>query len=170
MPETKNPFLTDPLADKAVVFAPGEGQVIPIQGGAITLKITSEISNDQLGLYEITLQPGVVGARLHFHRYMDETFIVNQGSLTVTHGHSQVEAKAGSVIFVPRFTPHGFANTSAQPVTLTLIFNPAQRREGFFFGLAQILNTDPVNPQDFLALYNRYDSYPVDSNTLSVSS
>jgi hypothetical protein len=47
-------------------------------------------------------------------------------------------------------------------VSLTLIFNPAQKREGFFHGLAAILAEKPVNPQKYLKLYNKYDSYPVD--------
>ena len=157
-----NPYLQDVLEDKAVIFGPGDGEVIPIKGGKLTLKVTSAISNDQLGVYEIFLEPGVIGAQLHYHRYMDETFIVNDGTLTVQHGEARTEAKAGSVIYVPRFTPHGFANNSDKPVTLTLIFNPAQKREGFFYGLAQILNQEPINAQEFLTLYNKYDSFPVD--------
>jgi quercetin dioxygenase-like cupin family protein len=166
MTKHENPFLNDPLQDRSVVFSPGEGKRIPIQGGAITFKVTSEISNDQLGIYEISLEAGVVGAQLHFHRFMDETFIVNDGVLTVNHGESKVEAKAGSVVYVPRFTPHGFANNSKQPVTLTLIFNPAQQREGFFFGLQRILNAEKIDAQEYLALYNRYDSFPVNASNM----
>jgi mannose-6-phosphate isomerase-like protein (cupin superfamily) len=110
--------------------------------------------------------PGIVGAQLHFHRYTDETFIVTAGTLAVQHGQTRVDAPAGSVIYVPRFTPHGFANSPDRPVTLNLIFNPAQKREGFFFGLEKILNATPVNPREFLALYHKYDSFPVDPANL----
>lgn len=161
-----NPFLEDKIEDKAVVFEPKQGKVLQIKGGSITLKVTSSISNDQLGVYEISLEPGVVGAQLHFHRFMDETFIVNEGSLTVSHGRTEVEARAGSVIYVPRFTPHGFANRSDRPVTLTLIFNPAQQREGFFFGLERIMNAEPVNSEELLALNRKYDTFPVDAAKL----
>jgi quercetin dioxygenase-like cupin family protein len=161
-----NPYLQDALEDKAVIFKPKQGEVLQIKGGSITLKITSSISNDQFGVYEIYLEPGVVGAQLHYHRYMDETFIVNDGTLTVQHGAAEATAERGSVIYVPRFTPHGFANKSDQPVTVTLIFNPAQKREGFFYGLMQILNEEPVNAKEFLALYNKYDSFPVDEKNM----
>jgi quercetin dioxygenase-like cupin family protein len=165
-----NPYLKDELKDNAAIFKPGEGKVLAIRGTSITLKVTSDLSNDQLGVYEITLAPGSIGARLHYHRFMDETFIVHQGTLTVQHGESEVSAEPGTVIYVPRFTPHGFANRSSELVVLTLIFNPAQKREGFFYGLQQILNADPINPDDYLALYNKYDSYPVDaSNMLPVN-
>jgi len=164
-----NPYLKDNLEDRAAVFKPGEGEVLKIKGSTITLKVTSRISNDQLGVYEITLEPKTIGAQLHYHRFMDETFIVNKGTLTVKHGQSEVQAEAGSVIFVPRFTPHAFANNTEESVTLTLIFNPAEKREGFFFGLQQILNSTPINPEQYLTLYNKYDSYPVDvANMLPV--
>lgn len=157
--------LKDELTDRASVFAPGQGEVLEIKGGRITLKITSAISNDQLGVYEIVLDPGMVGATLHFHRYTDETFIVMDGTLTVTHGETKVTAKAGSVIHVPRFTPHAFANDSDKPVTLMLIFNPAQSREGFFYGLQQIFNAPNFDAAAFTTLNNKYDSYPVINRT-----
>ena len=156
-------YLKDELTDRATIFEPGQGEVLNIKGGRITLKVTSAISKDQLGVYEIYLEPGMVGAQLHYHRYMDETFIVTDGTVAVTHGQTKVAAKAGSVIHVPRFTPHAFANESDKPATLMLIFNPAQSREGFFYGLQQILNAPSFNSSDFLALYQKYDSFPVNT-------
>ena len=46
--------------------------------------------------------------------------------------------------------------------SLTLIFNPAQKRERFIRGLIAILEKDPIDPEDYLALYRKYDSHPVD--------
>jgi len=164
-----NPFLQDDLKDTAVIFKPGDGEILRMGGSKITLKVTSSISNDQLGVYEIALAPNTVGAQLHYHRFMDETFIVNEGTLTVKHGETEVEAEPGTIVYIPRFTPHAFANRSSAQAVITLIFNPAQKREGFFHGLQRILTATPVNPDDYLALYSKYDSYPVDvSNMLPV--
>ena len=160
MTKALDQYLKDELTDRATVFGPGQGEILNINGGRITLKVTSSISRDQLGVYEIYLEPGTVGAQSHYHRYMDETFVVTTGTLAVTHGQTKVNAGAGSVVHVPRFTPHAFANESDQPVTVMLIFNPAQNREGFFYGLQTILNATPFNPADFLALYQKYDSFP----------
>jgi len=161
MTKSLDQCLKDELVDRAAVFAPGQGEALEIKGGRITLKVTSSISNDQLGVYEIVLEAGVVGAQMHFHRYTDETFIVMDGTLAVTHGKTKVQAKAGSVIHVPRFTPHAFGNESDKPVTLMLIFNPALRREGFFYGLQQIFNAPQFDPAAFTALNHKYDSYPL---------
>jgi len=163
MTDSENSYLKDALEDRAVIFEPQEGEVLRLKGTTITLKVTSSLSNDQLGVYAISLAPHTVGAQLHYHRFMDETLIVNAGSLKVKHGKNEAETGAGSVIYLPRFTPHGFANDSDQQVDLTLIFNPAQKREGFFRGLVEVLNHTPVNAEDFLALYNKYDSFPVDT-------
>jgi quercetin dioxygenase-like cupin family protein len=160
----ENPYIKDVLQDRAKVIAPNEGHVIRFKGATITFKVTSETSNDQLGVYEISLEPNRLGAPLHFHRFMDETFIVREGTLCVQHGHEEVDAKAGSVIYIPRFTPHGFRNRSDAPVTFNLVFNPAQRREGYFLGLEQVTSREPADEAEFLALFHRYDNLPLETN------
>ena len=155
-------FLSDTLENKAVVFAAGEGEVLAMGGNSITLKVTSDISNDQLGVYEIKLAPATIGARLHYHRFMDETFIVRKGTLTIDLADGPVLAHEGAVAYIPRMTAHGFSNQSAGEVVLNLIFNPGQQREGFFRGLESILTEPVIDAAKYLKLYQKYDSFPVD--------
>ena len=35
------------------------------------------------------------------------------------------------------------------------------KREGFFKGLHETLSETPINPDKYLKLYNKYDSFPV---------
>ncbi|HVU57892.1 MAG TPA: cupin domain-containing protein [Puia sp.] len=156
--------LEDVLEDKAVVVLPEEGEHIAAPGGKIILKITSDLTKDQLGLYEIRIMPGVTGAQLHYHRYMDETFIVTKGKMTIQLGGKEITAEQGSVVYIPRMTPHGFSNKSDEEAVVMLLFNPGQSREGFFRGMGEILNEQPVDPGKFLKLYQKYDSYPVNAN------
>jgi hypothetical protein len=51
-------------------------------------------------------------------------------------------------------------------VKLILVFNPSQKREGFFKGLYETLNEVPINPEKYLKLYNKYDSFPVDTSNM----
>jgi len=155
--------LEDVLRDASVIRMPGEGESISFNGGRVTLKITSDLTKDQLGLYEIALAPGVVGAQLHYHRYMDEVFMVTKGKMTIDLGDRTVQVTEGAVVYAPRFTPHGFRNDSDEEAVINLLFNPGQSREGFFRGLGEILNSEPVVPAKFLRLYQKYDSYPVDN-------
>jgi len=159
-------FFNDTLVNQALIIKPDEGEFFSMNGLSLHLKVTSEISNDQLGLYEITLAPQAIGAKLHYHRFMDETFIVNQGVLTIQAGQDTHQAEPGTVVYVPRFTPHGFRNDTDQVVKLTLLFNPAQKRENFFRGLHETLSEQPIDPEKYLKLYNKYDSFPVDTQDM----
>jgi len=145
---------------------PGEGESISANGGKITLKITSDLTKDQLGLYEIRLAQGVVGAQLHYHRFIDEIFIISKGRMTIQLHEKEIEAQEGAIVYVPRFTPHGFRNNSEEEAVITLLFNPGQSREGFFRGLGEILNTQPIDPGNFLKLYQKYDSWPLNMSNL----
>ena len=59
-------YLEDRLEDRAVVVRPEEGEHINAAGGEIILKITSDMTKDQLGIYEIRLMPGVTGAQRRY--------------------------------------------------------------------------------------------------------
>lgn len=162
----KTDYFNDILEDKAIIVKPNEGENFNMNGIAITFKVTSQLSNDQLGVYEIVLDPRAVGAKLHYHRFMDETFIVNKGTLTIQVADKEVEVQEDTMIYVPRFTPHGFCNNTDKEVRLTLLFNPSQNREGFFRGLYETLREQPIDPDKYLKLYNKYDSFPVDTSDM----
>ncbi|WP_160716767.1 cupin domain-containing protein [Chitinophaga solisilvae] len=166
MNATHKDYFNDLLENKAVILQPGEGEKTGLGGFSCTFKVTSELSGNRLGIYEITLPPHTIGANLHYHRYMDEAFIINKGVLTIQLADKMVEVAAGGVAYAPRFTPHGFRNNSVEPVTLTLIFNPSENREGFFYGLIETLSEQPVDPQKYLKLYHKYDSFPVDTDNM----
>ncbi|KAB5488915.1 cupin domain-containing protein [Flagellimonas hadalis] len=162
-------YFEDKLKDEATVIEPNGGERYEMGNISVAFKVTSEMSNDQLGVYEIALSPETIGAKLHYHRFMDETFIINEGTVTLEIGNKKHHAKPGTVAYVPRFTPHGFRNDTEETAKLTLVFNPAQKREGFFKGLFETLSEEPVQPDKFLKLYNKYDSLPVDiSNMIPV--
>lgn len=69
-------------------------------------------------------------------------------------------------MYIPRFKPHGFRNNSDKTVELTLIFNPSQKREGFFKGLYELLKETPIDSKKYLKLYNKDDSFPIDINNM----
>lgn len=162
----KTDYFNDQLEDKGLIIRPNEGERYEIGGNSFTFKVTSEISNDQLGVYEIVLAPMAIGAQLHYHRFMDETFIIKEGTLTMQVGTQIHQVEAGSVAYAPRFTPHSFRNDTNEEVKLILIFNPSSKREGFFRGLNEVLSEVPINPEQYLKLYNKYDSFPVDTSNM----
>lgn len=159
---TKKDYFTDQLQNEATIIRAEEGERICAGEGSCTFKITSETSNNQLGIYEIVVPPNTIGARLHYHRFMDEIFIVNKGILTVQASHDEHQLYEGDMVYIPRFTPHAFSNTSDKEVKLTLIFTPSQQREGFFHGMFELLNEPVMDTARFIQLYYKYDSYLVE--------
>lgn len=155
-------YLIDQLKNKARFIRPDEGEHLAFGNSSVRLKLTSQDTNDQLGIYQIKLEAGAVGAQLHYHRFMDEVFIVNKGNVSIQTGKEICVAVTGTIVYVPRFTPHAFRNNHEEEAIITLIFTPAEQREGFFRGLHQILNTEPIDSEAFLRLYNKYDSFPVE--------
>lgn len=155
-------YFTDQLENRGTFVGPDEGELLEANGLSVCFKITSDMTGDQLGLYELGLQAGAIGAKPHYHRFMDETFVVTKGVLTLQLGDEIHQAGPGAVIHVPRFTPHGFRNDTDEEARCLLIFNPSQKREGFFRGLYQTLSETPIDPAKYLQLYQKYDSFPVD--------
>jgi quercetin dioxygenase-like cupin family protein len=64
-------------------------------------------------------QPGE-GPRLHRHPY-DETWVVQEGSLTFTAGETEYQAAPGDVIIVPPDVPHKFVNDGPERASLVCI-------------------------------------------------
>ena len=61
---------------------------------------------------------------LHVHHRDDEAWYVLEGTLIVRVGPEDVEARAGSAVFVPRGTPHTYRNPHPTPVRYLLVMTP----------------------------------------------
>ncbi len=60
------------------------------------------------------------GPRLHKHPY-DETWVVNDGTITFQSGDEEFEAGAGDIVIVPPDTPHKFTNKGPGAADLVCI-------------------------------------------------
>ena len=64
-------------------------------------------------------EPGQ-GPRLHRHPY-DETWVVQEGSLTFQLGDERFRVGAGDVVIAPPDVPHKFTNDGPGPLSLVCI-------------------------------------------------
>ena len=113
----------------AYVLGPGEVRRNPTVWPA-----TKADSNDTaglLGVFEDTLQPWQPGPPLHLHPVWDEAFYVLEGTLMVRIGDEQREVASGSFVWIPRGTPHAFANASGTPTRLLGLATPGGVEEFF---------------------------------------
>ena len=107
------PTLSDPDVQTAVWFL----------GALVTTRLGGTATGDALAVLEHRGRNGY-NSPLHRHLGDDETFLVLEGSVELVAGDEHHVAGAGSTIFLPKHTVHGFVVASASARFLTL-HNPA---------------------------------------------
>lgn len=145
-----------------LILQPGEGQSVQIGTSTCTFKATGKETNGHFGLFEFVMEPGANGASPHIHKELTETFYVVEGEVELLLGDRRIVAEPKTFILVPENTPHGFSNAGQTPATLLILFCPADSREQYFEGLAE-LTKDGRQPsqEELLDLMQRFDQYSV---------
>jgi mannose-6-phosphate isomerase-like protein (cupin superfamily) len=92
-------------------------------------------------------------APLHLHHNDDEAWYVLEGVLFVRVGDKDVEAVAGSAVFVPRGIPHTYWNPGPGPLRYLLVMTPR------VFDLIQAIHAmKERTPGALQAIFREYDS------------
>ena len=79
-------------------------------GDQITFLITGEQTGGAFFMAEVSVSPGG-GPPPHIHRREEETFYLQQGSLTIQVGGETLQAAPGDFVYLPRGIMHCFKNT-----------------------------------------------------------
>src|ERR1700738_4411204 len=117
---TDAPTATDQRS-QAYVLAPGEVRRNPTVKPGV--KADSTDTAGLLSVFQDTLAPWQSGP-LHLHGEMDEAFYVLEGTIVVKLGDEEREVTTGSFVWIPRGTPHAFANASASATRLLSVAVP----------------------------------------------
>jgi mannose-6-phosphate isomerase-like protein (cupin superfamily) len=84
----------------------------------LALKMFVEVDSDDtmgsIAVVRVFVPPGA-GAAPHVHSREDEVHAVVRGHYRYRHGDEEVDAPAGTVIYMPRGIPHTFRNIGDQP-------------------------------------------------------
>ena len=144
-----------------VVLYSGEGESVIIGTSQCTFKLTGKDTHGHFGLFEYILQPETEGPSPHIHKQMTEIFYVVEGELELILNQDKIIAPAGTLMSVPENTPHGFSNPSQQKAKFLIMFCPADSREQYFIGLAELRkNGRQPSREELLDLMQRFDQYP----------
>jgi mannose-6-phosphate isomerase-like protein (cupin superfamily) len=124
------------------VLAPGEARRDPsVQP---TLKAGAADTAGLLSVHEGSLPAQTPGPALHAGD-TDESFYVLEGTVTIQVGDQIHDVGSGGFVWVPRGTPHTFANRSAAPARMLSISVPGGV-EAMFAERASYLNSMPGRP------------------------
>ena len=62
--------------------------------------------------------------RMHVHQHHDLVAVLQQGHGTLQFQSKRLHMTVGSVVAIPRGTPHAFINESRQPAEILVVFSP----------------------------------------------
>ncbi len=131
---------------------PGEGEFLVKSG--MRLKVGAAQTG---GAFEVLELAGSGNPPPHVHRGHEECFYIIEGLFTFTLGAEEVKAPAGSLVFVPRGTPHAFKHSEG---ARALVFVVPANLEGFFRELGDGLAAGRPETELRAALAGKYDSWP----------
>lgn len=89
------------------VLPPGGGRPIDLGAFHMTVKATAEQTAGAFTLLEADEPPGF-GPPMHIHHDCAEAFYVLEGEYIIFLGDREEACPAGSFIYIPARTPHGF--------------------------------------------------------------
>ena len=150
-------------ATSAILQSPEEATTHVAVGGSISIRLRSQDTDGQLGLIEQVIPAGHPGPALHVHPEFDETFYVIEGSLALRVGDEARDSGPGTVAYIPRGTPHTFANPSEAPARMLVLVNPGGFERYFEALMAAIDNAGGAIPpaDELTALGIAHGSVPV---------
>jgi mannose-6-phosphate isomerase-like protein (cupin superfamily) len=94
----------------------------------------------------------------HLHRNDDEAWYVLEGTLRVRVSKEEVEARAGSAVFVSRGTPHTYWNPGPGPVRYLLVMTA-----NIYRLIQEIHGMKERTPASLRAVFAKYDSELLDA-------
>jgi quercetin dioxygenase-like cupin family protein len=152
--------------DDSIIVPSNHNEQFESNGNILKVVVPTTITNDRYGVYDIEMEPNARGPKLHYHKLMDETFIVREGTLTVLTANGETKVGPGTVIHIPRLAAHGYNNDTEGSIKMTMIFNPGLGREAFFRKMYQILDENPNDLIGFNQLYQENDSYALNEQDM----
>ncbi|MFN8217755.1 MAG: cupin domain-containing protein [Solirubrobacterales bacterium] len=123
---------------QGLLQAAADAPAFEVLGGSISIRVRAEDSAGHLALIEQRVPAGYPGPPLHLHPGFDELFHVLEGELCLRVGERTTTVGPGGVAFVPRNTPHTFANRSARPAHSLVTVTPAGH-ERYFEALVDLV-------------------------------
>jgi mannose-6-phosphate isomerase-like protein (cupin superfamily) len=128
----------------AYVLRPGEGRLIDLGGFSMTVKAGDDETNGGFTLLEAE-EPPNFGPPLHIHHGIAEAFYVLEGEYIIFLDGEESRCPAGSFIFIPAETPHGF-RVGAAPSRKLNLYLPASM-VAYFDDLSRTINSGDADPE-----------------------
>jgi mannose-6-phosphate isomerase-like protein (cupin superfamily) len=141
------------VGSEGYVLQPGEGRLIDLGGFSMTVKATDQATGGLFTLLEAD-EPPNFGPPLHIHHGIAEAFYVLEGEYIIFIRENELRCPAGSFIFIPAETPHGFKVGDVASRKLNL-YLPASM-VGYFDDLSEAMSKGEADPERLSAIATRH--------------
>ncbi len=112
-------------------------------------------------LFELTIPPFGRVTMPHIHRKYDETIFGVDGTMVWTLNDKPTEIRRGITLFIPRGTPHFYANCSDKPARILCLQTPGIMGPEYYFEIAAHFHSDGPNVAGVASVMSRYGVVPV---------
>ncbi len=133
----------DQHTTRPVVLRPGEGRSIDLGNFAMSLKADEVTTAGAFSLLEAA-EPAGFGPPMHIHRDAAEAFYVLEGEYRIFVDDDEWTCPAGSFIYIPAGTRHGF-RVGASPSRKLNFYTPAAM-VGYFDDLSGAIASGDASP------------------------
>ncbi|MEN3362413.1 MAG: hypothetical protein V7637_6395 [Mycobacteriales bacterium] len=141
----------------SAVFRPaGQPPELPMRASAASYLATGAATGGLFGLYRWDFTGPPSGPDPHFHRSISESFFILTGTVRLFDGSRWVDATAGDFLYVPEGGVHAFRNESGEPASMLLLFAPGAPREGYFEGIADLVNRTDEQKAEFFRYHDTF--------------
>ena len=135
---------------------------------SVTFLKTRHETEGALDLFEVTIPPFGRVPLPHLHRKYDETVLGVDGTVNWTlhdkasRDFATTEVRRGITLFIPRGTPHFFANLTHTTARLLCLQTPGILGPEYFLEIAALFRTNPhPDLAGIGAVMSRYGVVPI---------
>jgi quercetin dioxygenase-like cupin family protein len=129
---------------------------------SVTFLKTRHETGGALDLFELTSPPFARVPLPHIHRKFDETIFGVDGIMTWTLRDTNTEVRRGVTLFIPRGTPHSYANGTHTPARILCLQTPGVLGPEFYLEIAALyLKNRHPDLAGIGAIMSRYGVVPV---------
>ncbi|HEX3966438.1 MAG TPA: cupin domain-containing protein [Edaphobacter sp.] len=133
---------------------------------SVTFLKTRHETGDALDLFELTVPPFARIPLPHIHRKYDETIFGVNGTLTWTLRDKLMQVRRGATLFIPRGTPHSYANCTHLTARILCLQTPGVLGPEYYREIASLFRTG--KHPDLAAIgtvMSRYGVVPISQDT-----
>jgi quercetin dioxygenase-like cupin family protein len=129
---------------------------------SVTFLKTRHETEGALDLFELTIPPFARVPLPHLHRKYDETIFGVDGTMTWTLCDKSTQIRRGITLFIPRGTPHFYANLTHTTARILCLQTPGVLGPEYYLEIAALYLTSPhPNLAGIGAIMSRYGVVPV---------